>query len=92
MADQAAVGQRQVGHDQTRRYRIQGDAPHELAVGFENVDLKESHHRVGAVAPDDGRVDVVELTGSLSPPSDRPDQRPVRPDHQDVIELAIEDV
>ena len=48
--------------------------------------------RVGGVAPDDRRGDVVELARSLSPPSGRADKRPVRPDYHDVIGLAVEDV
>ena len=51
------------GRDRERRDRGGLDAPHELAVGFEQVDLRESQHRVGAVAPDDRRDDVFELSG-----------------------------
>ena len=41
---------------------------------------------------DDRSGDAAELPGSLSFSSDRADQRPVRPDHQDVFGLAVEDV
>ena len=68
------------------------DAPNELTGGVDKVDLRESRHRVGTVARDERRHDAAELSRSLSPPSDRADQRPVRPDHQDVIGLAVEDV
>ena len=54
--------------------------------------MRESHHRVRAVASDDHARDVAELAGSLPPATDGTDQRTVRPDHEDVIELAIEDV
>ena len=92
VGDQPSVRKRHVGHEDTRRHRVQRDAPNELTDGVDEVDLRESRHRVGTVARDERRPDVAELSGSLSPPSDRTDQRPVRPDHQDVIGLAVEDV